>query len=347
MTSASNPRLVIVVGSGRSGTSTVAGTLKYLGLHIPPPEIPPNPTNPRGFFEPRWVVDFHKRLLRRSGVHLSDSRPDAADRAREVGARPRVQTELSEWLGTALQDAPELVIKDPRNSWFQPMWREAAQSVEVTPRFLTMLRHPAEVAGSKQTYYARNPAADQRVGDTWRIAGWINMLQTVEFASRPDPRAFVRYDDLLTNWRSAMGPAGETLDLAYAGTLDPDKPHEVDDFIDPGLHRVKVTWDDLVVPSSIQEIAEATWQALGVLVDSGGHDEKAEATLDELRDRYGEVHAEAEAIAHHSLQAAAGKFRGGGPRKKGGAKKGGAKKGGAKKGDGPKRRPKARKRDQA
>jgi hypothetical protein len=352
MTSASDSRLVIVVGSGRSGTSTVAGTLKHLGLHIPPPEIEPNPTNPRGFFEPRWVVDFHKRLLGRSGVHLSDSRPEAAELAREVGARPRVQAELTEWLGTALQDARELVIKDPRNSWFQPLWRDAAHAVDVTPRFLTMLRHPAEVAGSKQTYYARNPAADQLVGDTWRIAGWINLLQTVELASRPGPRAFVRYDDLLGDWRSAMGPAGETLDLAYAGTLDPDQPHEVDDFIDPDLHRVKASWDDLVVPDPIREIAEATWQALGVLVDSDGHDDKAEVMLDELRDRYRQVHAEAAAIAHHSIQAAGGTLRAGGPRKGGGAKRAGAKKAaakkaGAKKAGGPKRHLEAHKRDRA
>ncbi|MGH3482609.1 MAG: sulfotransferase family protein [Nocardioidaceae bacterium] len=315
MASASDSRLVIVVGSGRSGTSTVAGTLKYLGLQVPQPEIPPNRTNPRGFFEPQWVVDFHKRLLARSGVHLSDSRPIAVERAYEVGTRPRLQAELREWLANALQEAPELVVKDPRNSWFQPMWRDAARSAGTTSRFLTMLRHPAEVAGSKQTYYNRNPAADKKIGDTWRISGWINVLHTVEFTSRPDPRAFVRYDDLLADWRSAMGAAGTTLDLSYVSSLDPDTPHEVDDFIDPGLHRVKVTWSDLDVPSSIQEIAEATWQALGVLVDAGGHDEKAEATLDELREHYRAVHADAEAIAHHSIQAARGNLRAGGPKK--------------------------------
>ena len=319
--SAVDTRLVIVVGSGRSGTSTVAGTLKYLGLHIPQPEIAPNRSNPRGFFEPRWVVDFHKRLLARSGVQLSDSRPVAVERAKEIGARPRIQTELREWLATALRAAPELVVKDPRNSWFQPMWQEAAQSFEVTPRFLTMLRHPAEVAGSKQTYYGRNAAADKRIGDTWRISGWINVLHTVEMASRPDPRAFVRYDDLLGNWRSAMGAAGETLDLSYVGRLNPTVPHEIDEFIDPGLHRVKVTWGDLDVPSAIQEIAEGTWQALGTLVESGGHDQKAEATMDELRERYRQVHADAEAIAHHSIQAAGGRLRAGGPKKKAGGKK--------------------------
>jgi hypothetical protein len=322
--SSADSRLVIVVGSGRSGTSTVAGTLKHLGLHVPQPEIPPNATNPRGFFEPRWVVDFHKRLLARAGVHLTDSRPVASVRAKRVGARSGVQSQLQEWLATALEAAPELVVKDPRNSWFQPMWREAAAAHGVTPRFLTMLRHPAEVAGSKQTYYARNAKADQRIGDTWRISGWINVLHTVELASRDDPRVFVRYDDLLGDWRAAMRPAGETLGLAYADRLD-STPHEVDDFIDPGLHRVKVTWDDLDVPAGIQEIAEATWQALAVLADAGGRDEKAEATLDELRDGYRRTHADAEAIAHHSIQAAAGALRAGGVRKggKGGGKSGG------------------------
>jgi hypothetical protein len=315
--------LVVVVGSGRSGTSTVAGALKRLGLHVPQPEIRPNPTNPRGFFEPRWVVRFHKRLLAQAGVHLGDSRPVAVEQARRVGARPRVQSELREWLGTALQAAPGLVVKDPRNSWFEPMWREAALAHGVTARFLAMLRHPAEVAGSKQTYYARDPDADSRIGDTWRIAGWTNVLHTVEHASRGGPRAFVRYDDLVGDWRSALGSAGETLDLSYAGSLDPGTPHEVDDFIDPGLHRVKATWGDLQVPSVVREIAEATWEALVVLVDSGGHDEKAEATLDELRERYRQVYADAEAIAHHSVQAAAGTLRAGGVKTGGRARKSG------------------------
>ena len=45
-------RVVVVAGSGRSGTSTIAGVLKSVGLRIPPPEVPGNRTNPRGFFEP-------------------------------------------------------------------------------------------------------------------------------------------------------------------------------------------------------------------------------------------------------------------------------------------------------
>ena len=60
----SNRRVVFVVGSGRSGTSTMAGTLRTLGLHVPQPEVVADATNPKGFGEPRWVVDLHPELLR-------------------------------------------------------------------------------------------------------------------------------------------------------------------------------------------------------------------------------------------------------------------------------------------
>ena len=55
--------LVLVAGSGRSGTSLFSGILQRLGYHVPQPEVPADATNPRGFAESQWVVDFHTRLL--------------------------------------------------------------------------------------------------------------------------------------------------------------------------------------------------------------------------------------------------------------------------------------------
>src|ERR671923_728130 len=104
--------LVLVVGVGRSGTSLLSGILGQLGFHIPQPEVQADDTNPRGFGEPRWVVDFHSRILGTQRVTLNDSRPaawthmaDAAD-----GARP----ELLQWLRGELDQADAVVVKDPR-----------------------------------------------------------------------------------------------------------------------------------------------------------------------------------------------------------------------------------------
>ena len=89
--------LVVVSGAGRSGTSTMAGALKMLGLHVPQPEIPPNDANPRGYFEPAWVVDFHKRALKSSHVRTNDARPYAWDVAHSD--LDGVRAELDTWMG--------------------------------------------------------------------------------------------------------------------------------------------------------------------------------------------------------------------------------------------------------
>ncbi|MET0525856.1 MAG: hypothetical protein ABWZ91_13710, partial [Nocardioides sp.] len=75
-------KLVMVAGAGRSGTSTVAGALSMLGLHLPQPEVPADETNPRGFFETQWVVDFNNALLDRSPQSRTlDARPEVDELA--------------------------------------------------------------------------------------------------------------------------------------------------------------------------------------------------------------------------------------------------------------------------
>src|ERR687886_233510 len=113
---ASTRSLVLVASSGRSGTSLMSGTLQRLGFHVPAPEVPADETNPRGFAESQWVVDFHTRLLRRAGVQLSDARPVAWALTAEVALDEAVASELGGWLARQFAVSPHLVIKDPRLS---------------------------------------------------------------------------------------------------------------------------------------------------------------------------------------------------------------------------------------
>ncbi len=71
--SASARRLLLVVGIGRSGTSLLTTILGTLGFRVPQPEVKADETNPRGFGEPRWVVDFHTRLMRDRRVTVFES----------------------------------------------------------------------------------------------------------------------------------------------------------------------------------------------------------------------------------------------------------------------------------
>lgn len=309
----SSSRLVIVAGSGRSGTSTVAGVLKYLGLQVPQPEVEANRTNPRGFFEPRWVVQFQQRLVNESGVPLSDARPEAFRITADIGDRPQVQAELYRWLAGQLVAAQEVVVKDPRNTWFLPMWRTSADKLGVVPGFVMMLRHPAEVVGSKENYY-RAPSGDKvRFTGATRTANWINLTLATEEATRESRRALLRYTDLVQDWRTTMEFTAEALDLSMRHGFDPTGSKLVDDFVDPSLHRVKVTWDEIDVPQRLKDLAEEVWLEMVRLVDSGDRPESY-AALDRLRADYRDLYDESEAIARSSTRAAVKEERQAGPR---------------------------------
>ena len=61
-------QMLVVAGSGRSGTSLFTGLTGRLGVYIPKPEVSANRSNPRGFGEPRWLVDYHNELLSSADV---------------------------------------------------------------------------------------------------------------------------------------------------------------------------------------------------------------------------------------------------------------------------------------
>jgi len=296
--------LVLVTGTGRSGTSTIAGSLHHLGLEVPGPYLGANQSNPKGFFESRWAVKFHKRITRAAGITDMDSRPDALARARSA-VTPERREELVSFLRDRVSGHSQVVIKDPRSVWVQWLWREAAAEAGLDIRYLSMLRHPAEVIGSRATYYSsKSDEAARRRYEIMSIARWVNNSLISERETRGQRRTFVKYLDLLEDWRPAVAKVATELGLEYDGDLTPGVHHPVDDFIDPDLRRVRVTWDDLEIPDELQEIAQGVWEALIVLFDAGGQDEVASARLDELGARYLRLFSVAAAITRDALEQA-------------------------------------------
>ena len=294
------PRKVLfVVGAGRSGTSTIAGITKLLGLHVPQPEVVADETNPKGFGEPAWAVEFHDRLLRAAQVQVSDSRPDAWFEAGRVATREVERDRAAQWLEPHFAEASELVVKDPRLSWFLSLWQVAALRVDATAVTATMLRPPAEVVGSKQKYYAN------RLGSAHLAASWLNMLLHTERATRDTgARAFVRYADLLDDWVRTIQQLAETLELQSILHAKSEQIRDVHRFVDPGLRRVTTDLADLGLPPSLHELVGQTWEELNKLAEPDGDTPEVRHTLDELRERYTDLYAEAEAISRSSVVAA-------------------------------------------
>ena len=297
-------KVLLVAGAGRSGTSTLAGIVSRLGMHVPLPEVPPDESNPRGFSEPQWVVDVHDEWLAESLVQVSDARPSAWFDTGRIASREPARIRVSEWLEPHFDVHPELVVKDPRLSWFLGLWRVAAIRTGATPVFATMLRPPAEVVGSKQKYYAN------KLGSAHLAASWVNMLLHTERATRPAEgngdgdggtgRVFVRYEDLLTDWVRTTMALGQALDLETIVHTRSDQIREVHRFIDPTLRRVTATLDDLGLPRRLHELTGETWAQLDLLADEGGDTLEVRATFDQLRQAYTDLYEESEAISRSS-----------------------------------------------
>jgi hypothetical protein len=289
--------LVLVTGTGRSGTSTISGSLHHLGLHVPGPYLGANKSNPKGFYESTWAVDFHKKITKRARVNDFDGQPDALDRVR-AAITPEMKGELATWLSEHSDGADQVVVKDPRSVWAQRLWRDAAREAGLEIRYLSMLRHPAEVIGSRATYYAsKTDESRRRRYEVCSVGRWVNGSLISERETRGTPRTFVPYTDLLDDWRSVIRRVRDELGLTLNTDLNPDEHHPVDDFVDPDLRRVRVTWDELSVPGELESTAQAVWDELMVLCAHGAADADTQGRLDALADRYRQTYEDAQAIA--------------------------------------------------
>lgn len=294
--------LILITGTGRSGTSTMSGTLHHLGLFVPGPHLGANDSNPKGFFESKWAVRFHKQITEAAGIHEFDSRPTAFARVQQAVTADQ-RRRLVAFLAEQAAQSDQVVVKDPRSVWTQEVWRSAAEEAGLELRCISMLRHPAEVVGSRSTYYA-NPDDEvaRRRYETFNVARWVNNSIVNERETRGLPRAFVRYTDLLTDWRPVLAGLREDLGLSYDVDVTTDAPTPVDDFIDPDLRRHRVTWDDLDVPAELQDVAQRIWDDLDVLASSHGVDAAVSADLDALSARYDRLLADATAISHDAIE---------------------------------------------
>ncbi|MAS54317.1 hypothetical protein [Nocardioides sp.] len=292
-------KLLIVTGSGRSGTSSVAGTLKRFGFHIPQPEVATDDNNPRGYYEPLWVADFHKYWLNALPVRTIDTRPHAGDLAM-ASVTPEREEELRSWLAAELaplQGAAEavVVVKETRAYWVYPLWQRVAEATGAEVSSLTMLRHPTQVVRSRDSAYLADKSDElRRKREVANVAAWMNSIFVTERATRDNPRAFVPYYDLIGDWRAAMTRACGQLGLDPG---DLTAPHDVDDFLTTSLNRSSDSWEGLAVPDDLRGQAEATWAAATTLVETP-HDAAAMAELDRLAADYAAYFEVAAAIAN-------------------------------------------------
>lgn len=247
-------------------------------------------------------MDFHDRLLLKAGVSMEDARPYAWDTvARASGAADRRR--LVRWLERHDDAEHPMVVKDPRLSWFLPMWQESLTREGASASYLVMLRPPAEVVTSKRSYYI--PDLD----DAQFVAGWVNMMLRTEALTRPLARAVISFDDLLEDPVETVARAGAACRLDTVREASADAVHRATTLVDPGLRRVTTSWSELRLPPRLRTLAEGTYDSLRSLTREGARSSSVEDGLDVLTGDYWDYYLEAESVSRHSVEAAVVRYK--------------------------------------
>lgn len=186
---------LLIIGMHRSGTSALTGVLHQLGVAMPSGLMPPAPDNPTGFWESVELSRIHDSALAAAGTRWDTPAPIPSDWFVSDEAAD-FRTQIQAVLERDFADCSLFAIKDPRICLLFPLWEQVLQQLKCTIRTILPIRHPE---GTIASLMARNQMSPQRAQLLW-----LSYVLLSERVTRNLPRAFVRYDDLLADWRSTL-----------------------------------------------------------------------------------------------------------------------------------------------
>ena len=219
---------ILVSGMHRSGTSALTRVLNILGCDLPKTLTKPKSDNVAGFWESRAITDLNDEILASAGSSWDDWLPfdqswhtsPIADRFRERALR-LVEDEFG--------NSRLLVLKDPRICRLLGFWIEIVEAYGARPLVVLPIRSPFDVASSLQVRNDIDPFTGQLI--------WLRHVLDAEAASRSLKRAFLRYEQLLSEPQALIDRLANDLGVSWPKRSSPYAQMQVDEFLSSALRH--------------------------------------------------------------------------------------------------------------
>ncbi len=263
---------VCVLGFGRSGTSLTMRLLHLLGVDIGPQEdllAPGEADNPRGYWEPGWMVELNDEILAKLGTVWWRPLPAASGWERSPDfdeLRERASRLLKEKFGAA----PLWGWKDPRTTLTLPFWKELVPDA----KYVICLRSPADAISSIQ----RRPDPELSIG-AWGDL-WLEYTARALRETQGCPRTLVFYEDF---FHDAQGQLAAMASLLGLQPPDQNGVHQrLLEEVEQGLWHHATSSRELAATWGVPPAARTLFLALRAAEDarraaSGREDQVSEA----------------------------------------------------------------------
>lgn len=254
----------------------MSGVIARLGATPPRSLVASNEYNPRGYWESAPLVVLHDAILKSAGSRWSDwsqFNRDWFESPVSAGFEERLEALIADEYGSS-----ELFsVKDPRISRFLPLWLRVFDKKGIVPKAIVPIRHPEEVI---QSLHQRD-----HFGRSKGQLLWLRHVLDAELASREVRRTFIRYEDLLADWRSAMRKAGSTLEIAWP-RWSAETEAEITDFLSSELRHHRAGEFRDVEGSVLDEWMGQVHAIMTGFADGEPQDEQAFRVLDQIRSEF-------------------------------------------------------------
>jgi len=252
---------ICVLGAHRSGTSAVTRALNLLGVYLGEPEnlMPPQPENPKGFWEHLDIYHLQERILA-----ACDRTWDSPAPLPEGWQRAAVMAPLADELAALVRERfasrPLWLWKDPRTCLLLPLWRKVLAELSIELRVLFVVRNPLDVARS---LHRRNGYPVDKGFGIWLH---YNLAAMHDLAGLEV--VWLSYDRFLDDWETELRRCATGLHIPWPGDVASLR-REMQIFVRPDLrHSLSSTADllDADPPPPVLRLYEILQQCL-----SAGH----------------------------------------------------------------------------
>ena len=235
----SEQRFIVVLGAGRSGTSTITRGLRALGVELGDQLRPGGGKNPLGFFEDEGLLKLNKRVrgalgLRADSVSLIEPHQwqTAAVQTLAQEAQKTIRQRFGHYSLAGYKFAGTLRML--------PFWQMVFQSLDLDVRYVMVVRNPLSVARSRAQLNPRRGVQEKSDLE------WLVNVVPYFRAVRERPFVVVDYDLVMADPVTQLERIATTLDVPLTAATTAGIQEYANKFLHGNLRHHHFTEEDLI-----------------------------------------------------------------------------------------------------